>query len=725
MRQVLQDRRGTTVVRDVPAPPCPPGSLLVENAYSVISSGTERTRVELSQKSLLGKARERPDLVKQAIERARREGIRATREAVTRKLIEETPVGYSSAGRVIEVGSAVRGFTVGDAVACAGGGHANHAEIVSVPANLCAHVPDGVPLESAAMTTIAAIALHGLRLADVSLGDRVAVVGCGLVGRIASRLLAASGAEIFALDVDSDRVDLVVADGAHHGFIAGPAGRAAVLAATGGVGVDRAVVTAGAPTSDPLVLAAELVRDRGSLVLVGGVPVQIPRSLLYDKEISFRVSRSYGPGRYDTDYEERGLDYPIGYVRWTEKRNMEAVLDLQARGALTLVDLVEEIVPVEDAAHAYERLVGEGAIRPRGALVLAYGQEPGTRTAVAGTLTVETPSAEGAKRAAARPLRIGLIGAGSFASRILVPALTAAGARLELVGGGAGPSAEAAVRTLGFARAASSPDAVISDDDVDAVVIATRHATHAELVNRALETGKHVFCEKPLALDRESLEKVLATASSSSGILAVGFNRRFAPLLREAKRFLDEAGSGPLAAAYRVNAGRVPIDHWVHDLEQGGGRALGEGCHFVDTLAYLAASTIETVYATGYGAPELPIQARDNLLVNLSFADGSVGGIVYVSDGSGRVPKERLEAVSGSRTAILDDYLSVDLFSQTATERRKARTQDKGHREEIAAFVRGAESGEPPVPLPEVANVSLATIAIVESLRTGFPVRLT
>lgn len=711
------------MVRDVPAPPCPPGSLLIRNAYSVISSGTERTRVELSQKSLLGKARERPDLVRQALERAKREGIRATREAVARKLTEETPVGYSSAGHVIEVGAGVRGFDVGDAVACAGGGHANHAEIVSVPVNLCAHVPDGVPLESAAMTTIAAIALHGLRLAEVSLGDKVAVVGCGLVGRIASRLLNASGAEVFALDVDADRVDLVVADGARHGFLAGPAGKAAVLAATEGVGVDRAVVTAGASSSDPLVLAAELLRDRGALVLVGGVPVQIPRSVMYDKEISFRVSRSYGPGRYDVDYEERGLDYPIGYVRWTEKRNMEAVLELQARGSLTLVDLVEEIVPVDDASDAYERLVGEGAVRPRGALVIAYGEEPGSRTSIASSLAIDAPPATPAKAATSRPLRVGLIGAGSFASRILVPALTAAGARLELVGGGSGPSAEAAVRTLGFGRAAESAEAVIDDESVDAVVIATRHSTHAELVIRALEAGKHVFCEKPLALSFESLEEVVAAAAAAPGILAVGFNRRFSPLLRDVKSFVG-GGAGQIAATYRVNAGRVPPEHWVHDLEQGGGRALGEGCHFVDCLAYLTGSRIETVYATGYGAPDLPVQARDNFLASLTFADGSVGEIVYVSDGSGRVPKERLEAFSGPRTAILDDYLTVDLFGPTSTERRKARTQDKGHREEIAAFVRGAELGEPPVPLTEVTNVSLATIAIVESLRTGSPVRL-
>jgi predicted dehydrogenase/threonine dehydrogenase-like Zn-dependent dehydrogenase len=724
MKQVLQDRNGLTVVRDVPPPPCLPGSVLVRNAYSVISSGTERSRVELAQKSLLGKARERPDLVREVIARARREGIRTTRDAIRRRLADETPVGYSSAGVVLEVGEAVSDFTPGDWVACAGGGHANHAEIVSVPANLCAKVPDGVRLEIAALTTIGAIALHAIRLADVQVADRVAVIGCGLVGQLTCRLVQAAGAEIFALDVDSARVETAVRGGADHGFVVTDDVARQVVAAAGGIGVDEALVTAASRTNDPLLLASSIVRDRSTIVLVGDVPIEFPRAPLYDKEISFRVSRSYGPGRSDAEYEERGLDYPIGFVRWTEKRNMEAVLDLVTREGLRLDDLIEAVVPVEDAVEAYRRLTGSAEERPSGAIVLAYADAaPAGGESQPLSVEVPLPAAQSATRAASPPLRIALIGPGRFAARVLVPALERAGAQLELVCGGSGPSAEAAMRTLGFARIADSEDAAISDPAIDAVVIATRHASHAALTARALEAGKHVFCEKPLALTLEELEGVLVTAAGASGILAVGFNRRFSPTLRDLRGFVNANGNR-LVANYRVSAGPIPPEHWIHDLSQGGGRALGEVCHFIDSIAFVAGSAIESVYAAGYGLAEAPLQALDNLVVTLSFANGSVGGITYAADGSLRLAKERLEVFSQSRTAVLDDYRNLELLGDGRRQKRRERTQDKGYLREIDAFIEGAGRGEPPVPLPEIANVSLATLAIVESLRTGRPVRI-
>jgi predicted dehydrogenase/threonine dehydrogenase-like Zn-dependent dehydrogenase len=717
LKQVLQNRSGLTVVRDVPAPPCPPGSVLVRNAFSAISTGTERSRAELSQKSLLAKARERPDLVRDVVQRARREGLRSTRDAVKRKLDEETPVGYSSAGTVIEVGAAVRGISVGDRVACAGGGHANHAEVVSMPANLIARVPDEVSLEAAALTTIAAIPLHGIRLSGVRVGDSVAVIGCGLVGQIACRLLRASGARVFALDIDPARVEQArsSADGA---FVSDSSVAAQVRMANGDVGVDHILLTAAAPSNEPLVLATEMARDRASIVLVGVVPIDIPRSAMYDKELSFRVSRSYGPGRYDLDYEERGLDYPIGYVRWTEQRNMECVLQLQASGRLDLEDLVE-IVPVERAAEAYQRLVADPSERPLGALVLAYEDAAvsGSRDLEVRQLAVETADSRPPRRTR-EPVRVGLLGPGGFAARVLVPALTAGGARLVAVAGGSGPSAEAATRSLGFERVTENEAAVIADDTVDAVVVATRHSAHASLVCQALDAGKHVFCEKPLALTLEELDSVLRAAADSEGILAVGFNRRFSPLLQELREFVLRAPS-PVASVYRVSAGRLPADHWTHDLEQGGGRLIGECCHFIDSLVFLTGSAVEDVHARGYGNPQLPVQARDNVAVTLGFANGSVGSILYAADGSGRVPKEHLEAFSGDRSAILNDYATLDLFGPDQQESRGGRKQDKGHRSEISAFLRGVEQGEAPVPLGEVANVSLATLAVVESLRTG------
>ena len=722
MKQVLQDRSGLTVVRDVPLPPCPPGSLLVRNAFSAISSGTEGARMALSKKSLLAKARERPDLARQVIDRARSEGIRSTHQAVKRKLGEPVVVGYSSAGKVIEVGHAVAGFDVGDAVACAGGGHANHAEVVSVPLNLCAHVPEGVPLQTASMAAIASIALHAIRLADVRVGERVAVVGCGLVGQIAVRLLRAAGAEIVAIDVDAKRAERALAAGASAAFVVDGDVSRRVQEATGGQGVDAALVTAAATSSQPLITAAELARDRGALVLVGDVPVDLPRSLLYEKELSFRVSRSYGPGRYDVAYEEKGLDYPIGYVRWTEKRNMEAILNLQASGRLDLEDLVEELLPVEEAARAYDLLARPAKERPLGALLLSYHAEAEDTLE---PLTLESPAYERRKAASAHrsPIRIGLIGPGSFASRVLIPALFGAGAHLELVGGGSGPSAEAAMRKLGFARVAPSAAAVIGDENVDAVIVATRHGTHAELSAQALEAGKHVFCEKPLALTREELESVLAATAEAPGILAVGFNRRFSPLLRTLRNFIGGAADH-LAASYRVSAGRLDAGHWAHDLDEGGGRILGEVCHLVDSLRFLAGADVEAVHATGYGAQGGALQARDNVGVNLTFAEGSIGTILYVADGSPAVPKERLEVYRGDRTGILDDYRRLELLGPRRKRTVRSRRRDKGHEQELDAFLRAIERGEPAVALDEVANVSLATLAVVESIRTARPVRL-
>jgi polar amino acid transport system substrate-binding protein len=723
MRQVLQDRQGLTVVRDVPLPACEPGSVLVRNLYSVISSGTERARVELSQKSLLGKARERPELVRQVIDKARKEGIRKTGETVRRKLSEETAVGYSSAGRVLEVGTDVIGIRPGDLVACAGAGHANHADVVSVPRNLVAKVPEGVSLEAAAFTTLAAIALHGVRLAEVRLGDRVAVIGCGLVGQIVCRLLHASGADVFALDIDSARIDGALARGADHGVVVGPDAAERVIELTGGVGVDEVIIAAAAPTNDPLLLGAAIARDKAAVVVVGDVKLDVPRAPMFTKELTLQVSRSYGPGRYDLDYEERGLDYPIGFVRWTEGRNMEALLDLQARGLLTLTDLIDEVVPVEQAPQAYERLMGDPAQRPKGAIVLEYPEVAGEPAAAASRNGSAPAKAAEPKPVVGRAPRLGLLGPGNFANSVIIPAFQAAGAELTSVAGGSGISAEAATRTVGFKRAAESEQALIADSELDAIAICTRHGTHAELASAALVAGKHVFCEKPLAMDEQELRSVLAAKEESGAVLAVGFNRRFAPLMRELREWVG-GGTRPITASYRVSAGTIPADHWIHDLAQGGGRAIGEVCHFLDCVTYLSGSHVVQVHALGYGGPELPVQAHDNLAITLLMADGSVGSIVYVADGASGVPKERFEVFSGSRTGVLDDYRSLELFDGRSSEKRAGRTQDKGHRAEIAAFVAGVKAGRDPVPVAEVENVSLASFAVVESLRTGAPVRV-
>lgn len=719
MRQVLQDRQGLTVVRDVPAPPCAPGNVLVRNLYSVISSGTERARVELSQKSLLGKARERPELVREVIDKARKEGFRKTSQTVRRKLSEETSVGYSSAGRVIEVGSEVIGISPGDLVACAGAGYANHADVVSVPRNLVAKVPEGVSLEAAAFTTLASIALHGVRLADVRLGDCTAVIGCGLVGQIVCRLLRASGAKVLALDIDTARVESARASGADHGITVGPNTAEEVFAITDGIGADQVIIAAAAPTNDPLLLGAEIARDKANVVVVGDVKLDVPRAPMFTKELTLQVSRSYGPGRYDLDYEKRGLDYPIGYVRWTEQRNMEALLDLQARGALTLTDLIDETVPVEDAPRAYERLMGEPAQRPKGAIVLHYPEVSESSNGRANG-TVRLPAAP---VSASDTVRLGLLGPGNFAGSVIIPAFEAAGAELTVVAGGSGVRAESATRNVGFERVAQTEDELIADGGIDAIAVCTRHGSHAALAAAGLRAGKHVFSEKPLAMTEAELADVMAAKAESGRVLAVGFNRRFAPLMRELREWVG-GGTRPITAAYRVSAGSIPSDHWVHDLAEGGGRAIGEVCHFVDCMTYLSGSKVVEVHAAGHGSPDLPIQARDNLSITLSFADGSVGSVLYAAEGASGVPKERLEVFSGNRTGVLDDYRSLDLYDGRTSDKRSGRTQDKGHRAEILAFVEGVRAGRDPVPAEDVENVSLASLAIVESLRTGLPVRV-
>ena len=719
VKQVLQNSSGSTFVREVPIPECSAPNVLVRNAYSVISSGTERSRTEASQRSLIGRVIDQPELALKVADRARREGIRHTRELVRKALLDESGSGYSSAGTVIEVGAAVRGISVGDRVACAGAGWANHAEIVSVPGNLCTKVPAGVSLESAALTTIACIALHGIRLANVELGDRVAVIGCGLVGQIACRLLTAAGAAVVALDIDGARVDAAVAAGAVAGMSVADGVGDAVREATHGIGVDRVLVTAASTANDPLILATDIARDRGTVVLVGDVRVDMPRNALYDKELVFRVSRSYGPGRYDRDYEEKGLDYPIGYVRWTERRNMECILDLQAQGKLVLEDLIDEVVPIEQAEQVYARLTGPAESRPRGTLAFSYAStDAGRERTTQAHEGRRSPGPHGSGE-----MRIGLIGPGSFASAVLAPTLKSSGATLVAVAGGAGPSAEAMRRDGGFERTAISVDALLGDEDIDAVVISTRHDSHASIALDALNAGKHVFCEKPLALDRDQLQRVLDAAVRAERVLMVGFNRRFAQHVRRAREFIS-ASPGQITTIYRVNAGQVGSEHWLHDLEQGGGRLIGEGCHFLDTLSFVSGSPIVRVHATGFGSSQQPIQSADNLLLSLVFANGSVGAVGYVSHGATDLSKERLEVFGGGRTAILDDFVALELYDGSNRNRHRLRKQDKGHAAELEQFLLGVRTGTCPISIETMRNIHEACFAAVASLRTGQAVDL-
>jgi len=711
VKQVAQrPRDGRISVVDAPLPSLKPGWILVANRASLISAGTERTKVELGAKNLAQKARARPDLLKKVVDRARSEGIGSALSAARERLDALSPLGYSSAGTVIRVGAGVEGIAPGDRVACGGGGFATHAEVIAVPRNLIAAVPDGVPFESAAYATVGAVALHGVRRAEAQLGERVGVIGLGLVGQLAVRILAAGGCTLIGVDLDPKAVELAASGGARAFERDRDGLQSSVLEATGGLGLDSVLVCAAATSSDPVRLASELARDRGRVVIVGDVPIEADRALFYEKELELRLSRSYGPGRYDRDYEERGRDLPPAYVRWTEQRNMQAFLDLVASGAVDPSPLTTHRFPVEQAERAYALLTDDrGEERPFGILLeYAYEERPAA------------PTPHSARRSGAGTARIGLIGAGSFARATLLPALRDAGAELAAVASGGGLTATDVATRFGFERAADSADEILADDSIDAVVIATRHASHAQLTASALRTGKAVFVEKPLAIDRDGLAEV-EEALAPDSLLMVGFNRRFAPLAVQLRNELEAVASPTLLA--RVNAGPLPADHWAHDPEDGGGRLIGEGCHFVDLLSYLSGGPTVVVHALAVPHPQRPLECSDEVVATLRFGNGGVGTLVYTGGGDPRLPKERIEAFGGGLAAVLDDFRRLEL-SRGGKRRVTKQRQDKGHKAELARFL-AAVRGETEAPaVSTYLDSTRATLALVDSLRDGSAVEV-
>jgi predicted dehydrogenase/threonine dehydrogenase-like Zn-dependent dehydrogenase len=710
LKQVAQrPRDGRISVVEAPLPVLRPGWVLVANRFSLISAGTERSKLELGSKSLFGKARARPDLARKVVDKARVEGVRSALSAARERLDALAPLGYSSAGVVLEVGAAVEGLSPGDHVACAGGGWANHAEVVAVPRNLMARVPDGVELSDAAYATVGAIALHGVRQADARLGEHVGVIGLGLVGQVAMRLLVTAGAVPMGVDLDDAAVELARSSGALAFRRDEPGLEQGVIEATRGLGLDAILICAATSSLDPVALAARLARDRGRLVIVGDVPVEADRALLYEKELDLRLSRSYGPGRYDRDYEEHGRDLPAGYVRWTEQRNLQAFVDLLASRRLDLTGLTSHRYPIERAEEAYAALMSGGGERSFGVLLEYHYEQPLEPTPFRSTTRRSTGS-----------VRIGLIGAGAFARGTLLPALREENAELAAVATEGGLSAADVADRFGFERTAASTDEILSDDSINAVVIATRHGSHAALAAQALRAGKAVFVEKPLALGTEELEEI-EDALPLGGPLMVGFNRRFAPLT---ERLLQELhGIGQLALLVRVNAGPLPADHWLHDPELGGGRLLGEGCHFIDLLSHVAQARVTSVHSVASPIADRSLECSDNFVASLSFAGGSVGTLLYSGAGDPRLPKERLEAFGGDVAAVLDDFRRLVLFRGGKRTLVKSK-QDKGHSAEIARFV-AAVRGVAEAPAPEGYFASTrATLALAESLRTGLPVQL-
>lgn len=718
MKQVIQEM-GTGALRlvDVPAPLVRPGGVLVRTLHSVISIGTERSKIELGRKSLLGKARERPDQVRKVLDAVKREGVASAYRKARSRLSAPSPLGYSCAGVVEAVGVGVDDIEVGQLVACAGAGYANHAERVWVPKNLVVPVPEGVPSAEAAFATLGAIALQGVRQADVHLGETVAVIGLGILGQLTVQLLRAAGAQPIGIDVDAARVKLAERHGAA-GVLRSEdvAGRVAVL--SGGIGVDAVIVTAATSSEDPIRLAGEIARDRGRVVVVGAVPIRLPRSSYYEKELEIRLSRSYGPGRYDPGYEEKGNDYPVGYVRWTERRNLGEFLRLLSTGAVRVDGLITHRFPFAEVERAYETLMGGDG---RGALgvVLEYPEEA---TEEPRRIVVAGKRGSAAARAPiAGPIGVGLIGAGNFAQDVLLPSLRRLGVELRGVVTASGFTARGVAEKHGFAYAASSADEVLADPGTHVVVIATRHDEHARLAADALRAGKAVFVEKPLALDEASLDDVLI-AASQGGPLMVGFNRRFAPATQFVRERLART-PGARVVQIRVNAGALPPTSWVHDPEVGGGRLIGEGCHFIDLAAYLAGSPAVEVSARGIGGADPAAALQDNVVVTLRCADGSIASILYTSKGNPRSGKERIEVFAGGVSAVIDDFRSTEVHG--AKRERWTGRQDKGHRAELEAFVRAVREGAaPPISLAELENSSRATLRAARSLAIGLPERL-
>lgn len=712
MKQLLQNMKtGETQVAEVPVPHPGQGTALVRTAVSLVSAGTERMVVEFAKQGLLGKAKSRPDLVRQVLNKAQREGLLTTFEAALNKLDQPMALGYSSAGTIVQTGPGLHGFRSGTRVACAGGGHAVHAEFTAIPQNLMVPIPDGMDFEQAAFTTVGAIAMQGFRLANVQVGARVAVIGLGLLGLLTTGIAAAAGCQVLGVDLNPDRVALSKKMGAHTSVTRGQAVEAAADFSRGR-GVDAVLICADAQSNDPVELAGEIARDRAKVVAVGAVGLEIPRNVYYAKELELLVSRSYGPGRYDPDYEEKAQDYPIGYVRWTETRNMESFLDLLSEGKLDVSPLITHRIPIEDGKRAYDLITGK---EPYLGVLLTYGEQKLPKENRIPNLAAPTVRVKPGEI-----LTLGVLGAGNYALSTFLPVIKKAGGIAPVgIVSASGVSAHHAARRYGFGFAASDPDSLLQDPAINLIAILTRHHLHTPQVLSAFEAGKHVYCEKPLAINSEQLDQMIAALQKEDQpLLMLGFNRRFAPLAIRLKAFVDKRHE-PLFAHFRVNANVLPPDHWLVDPKVGGGRIIGEGCHFIDFLTFLVGEN--PIEVTTQGLPDNGKYSEDNVVMNFRFPDGSLGVVSYLANGDKSFPKEYLEVFSGGRVAVLHDWRKLELVEKGRRNvRRHHLRQDKGHHGAWKAFLDALQSDEaPPIPYEQLIGVTRASFAAVESLRNG------
>ena len=714
MKQLFQNmKNGETSIKDLPIPKPGKGSALVQTAFSLVSAGTERTLVEFSEKNLAAKAVSRPDLVKQVLNKAKREGILSSVQAAFNRLDQPMFPGYSSAGTIVALGEGMQGFKVGDRVACGGGNHAVHAEYEVVPRNLLVKIPDALSFEEAAFATLGSVAIHGFRLAAPQLNDTVLVIGLGLLGLMEVQIAKAAGCRVMGMDIAKPKIKLA----RDFGVEACTRGDIEELTPTftKGRGFDHVLICAGSSNNDSIELAGELCRDRGKVIAIGAVGLEIPRKIYYEKELSVMVSRSYGPGRYDANYEEKGQDYPIGYVRWTEGRNMESFVDLVADGKMDVKSLITHRIPIENGAEAYELITGKRR-EPFLGVLLEYPRdaEPKQNQAVPVSKIQLRPDASDAGKP-----NIGVLGAGNYANATFLPVMKESTCRcvLKSIASGSGGKARYSAEKFGFEKVETDGNAIFQDPEISDVVLLTPHSIHAAQTIKALENGKNVYCEKPAALTPETLAEVRqAVCAHPDHLYMVGYNRRFAPLAMEMKQFFAGCAE-PLAMHYTVNAGFIPTSHWTQDPEIGGGRILGEGCHFIDFLIWMCGSL--PVRVNAFSLPDCGRYNEDNLSIQLSFANGSIGTVNYLANGDKSYAKERVEVFGGGRIAVLSDYRSLEMWKDGNHKKDiSALRQDKGHTGSWNAFLDAAHAGkQAPIGYDEIFSGMLACFAAIESIR--------
>jgi len=710
LKQVVQNyNTGELRVEDVPVPVCKSGGVLVRTAYSLISAGTERMKVDQARMSLIAKARARPDKVKQVIQSIKQVGLAETMNKVRERLDALTPLGYSLAGVVVDVGRDIDDFAIGDRVACAGEGIACHAEFVSVPHNLCVHVPDNVELKDAAFATCGAIAMNGVRQAGVSLGDTVLVIGLGLIGLLGVQILKAAGCRVIGVDLDPAKLELAKQCGADLTLSrSNDAIENSIYEATDGIGADAAYIAASTKSSAPMKLAGDVVRDRGKVVIVGMVPIEADWQTYYHKELSVLLARSYGPGRYDRNYEMKGIDYTVGYVRWTQRRNLEEFARLIGDGRIQPSRMLPHVHKFDLAPEVYKQL-HEGSSGDVAMLFEYPADAPIERKVLVPKVA--------AKATGGGPVGVGFIGAGNFTTATLIPAIKHSGlARMKAICSAGGLTARSAAGRHGFEYCASDYKELLADKDIHAVVIATHHDTHARFAAEALRAGKHVFVEKPLAMNREQLDDIIQAQSETGRIVMTGFNRRFSPMSVAIREFFHGRTS-PIEVVCRVNAGAIKADSWYQDAEEGGWRILSEGCHFIDLIQFLCGSKPADVFAEIIGGTR-PGGQNDNCAVTIKMEDGSLGTLVYVANGDPGYEKERVEVFGQGRTAVIENWQVAKLFANNRHRKVRPAGTGKGHAPEMVAFLEAVRNPAAAGPwFNEAIDTTLTTFAILESIR--------